>query len=319
VTREAPRQFRFSAGGRNFDHRRRTDLGNETGQNVAMARLRSASLDDPAVRRPLGRGTGSMVRLGPLAIGRAYLEPGWRWSKDLKPVVGTAWCEAHHLHVLLAGSLGVEMDDGERGEFGPGEVFEIPPGHDTWVVGDETAVLLDVSGNVAEFGLAVPESLVVATMLMTDIVGSTALAARIGDSAWRQRLERHNRLVRSELARFRGREIDTTGDGFLAAFDSAAAGLRCAIGIRDGVADLGLEVRIGVHTGEVDASEGDVRGIAVHATARIMAAAGPQQILTSGVTRAIAAGPEFAFGDRGPHELKGIPAPVELFEVAPSS
>jgi class 3 adenylate cyclase len=257
-----------------------------------------------------------MVRLGPLAIGRAMLEPGWQWSKDLKPLVGTPWCEAHHLHVLLAGRLGVEMDDGERGEFGPGEVFEIPPGHDTWVVGEGVAVLLDVSGNVAEFGLPAPDSRVVATMLMTDIVGSTALAARIGDSAWRQRLSDHNRLVRSALRRFRGREMNTTGDGFLAIFDSAAAALRCASAIRDGVVDLGLEARLGLHTGEVEASDDDLRGIAVHATARIMAAAEPQQILTSGVTRAIAAGTELAFRSIGVHDLKGIPDPVELFEVS---
>jgi class 3 adenylate cyclase len=221
--------------------------------------------------------------------------------------------------VLLEGRLGVEMDDGERGEFGPGEVFEIPPGHDTWVVGDGHAVLLDVSGNVAEFGLAAPQSRIVATMLMTDIVGSTALAARIGDAAWHQRLEGHNRLIRSTLRQFRGREMNTTGDGFLALFDSAASGLRCAFAIRDGVAGLGLEVRIGVHTGEVEATEDDVRGIAVHATARIMAAAGAQQILTSGVTRAIAAGGEFAFEDRGTHDLKGIPGQVELFEVSPAT
>lgn len=260
-----------------------------------------------------------MVRLGPIAIGRATLQPGWRWSRDIKPIVGTAWCEAHHLQVMLQGRLGVEMDDGERGEYGPGEVFEIPPGHDTWVVGDEPAVLLDVFGNSADFGLPAPQTLVVATMLMTDIVGSTALAARIGDAAWRQRLEAHNRVVRSAIARFHGREIDTTGDGFLAVFDSAAAGLRAAMSIRDDVADLGLEVRIGVHTGEVETSEGDVRGIAVHATARIMAAAGPQEILTSGVTRAIAGGPELAFADRGARELKGLPAPVELFEVSRAS
>jgi class 3 adenylate cyclase len=258
-----------------------------------------------------------MVRLGPLAIGRAVLEPGWRWSEDVKPVVGTKWCESHHLQVLLQGRLAVEMDDGERGEWGPGEVVEIPPGHDTWVVGDEPVVILDVLGNVAEFGLPVPETRIVATMLMTDLVGSTATAARLGDTAWRQLLSHHNRVVRGALGRFRGKEIDTTGDGFLATFDSAAAGLRCAVAIRDDVRDLGLEVRIGVHTGEIEASGEDVRGIAVHATARIMAAAGPSEILTSEVTRAIAAGTGFEFEDRGPHELKGIPGPVELYAVVP--
>lgn len=257
-----------------------------------------------------------MVRLGAIAIGRARLEPGWRWSEDVKPVVGTAWCQTHHLQVLLEGRLGVEMDDGERGEYGPGEVFEIPPGHDTWVVGDDAAVLLDVLGNAAEFGLAAPQSHIVATMLMTDIVGSTAIAARLGDAAWRQLLDGHNRVIRTAFGRFRGREVATTGDGFLATFDSAAAGLRCALAIRDAVRDLGLEVRVGVHTGEIESAEDDVRGIAVHATARIMAAAAASEVLTSGVTRAIAAGAEFTFEDRGAHDLKGIPGPVQLYAVS---
>ena len=280
-----------------------------------MSQLRRGSLDDPAASRPLSRGVGATVRLGPLAIGRATLEPGWRWSSDVKPIVRTTWCQSHHLHVLLAGALGVEMEDGERAEFAVGDVFEIPPGHDAWVVGDEPATLLDVFGNASDFG--VPSSIprVVATMLMTDIVGSTATAARLGDAAWRQLLEGHNRVVRRELGRFRGREVDTTGDGFLATFDSAAAALQCAVAIRDGLKDQAIDVRIGIHTGEVETVDGDVRGIAVHAAARIMAMAGPSEILTSGVTRAITDGGGFAFENRGRHELKGLPAAVELFAL----
>ena len=256
-----------------------------------------------------------MVRVGPLAIGRATFEPGWRWSSDVKPIVRTAWCQSHHLHVLLAGRLGVEMEDGERAEFAAGDVFEIPPGHDAWVVGDDPATLLDISGTAADFALPSSFSRVVATMLMTDIVGSTATAARLGDAAWRQVLERHNRLVRGELGRFRGREVDTTGDGFLALFDSAAAALQCAVAIRDGLKDQAIDVRIGIHTGEVETVDGDVRGIAVHAAARIMASAGPSEILTSGVTRAITEGGGFEFESRGRQELKGLPAAVELFAL----
>jgi class 3 adenylate cyclase len=256
-----------------------------------------------------------MVRLGPLAIGRATLEPGWRWSSDVKPIVGTEWCQSRHLHVLLAGTFGVEMEDGERAEFAAGDVFEIPPGHDAWVVGDDPVTILDVSGNAAVFGIPSSIPRVVATMLMTDIVGSTATAARLGDAAWRQVLEGHNRIIRGELGRFQGREVDTTGDGFLAIFNSAAAALQCAVAIRDGLRDQAIDVRIGVHTGEVETVDDDVRGIAVHAAARIMATAGPSEILTSGVTRAITDGGGFEFEDRGRRELKGLPAAVELFAL----
>lgn len=256
-----------------------------------------------------------MVRLGPLVIGRATFEPGWRWLIDVKPIVGTAWCQSHHMHVLLIGSIGVEMEDGERAEFSAGDVFELPPGHDAWVVGNEPATLLDVAGNAGDYGVPSSTQRLVATMLMTDIVGSTATAARLGDAAWRQVLESHNRVVRRELGRFRGREVDTTGDGFLAMFDSAAAALQCGVAIRDGLKDQALDVRIGIHTGEVETVDGDVRGIAVHVAARIMAAAGPSEILTSGVTRAITDGGGFEFEDRGRHELKGLPGAVELFAL----
>src|SRR5215211_7582366 len=101
-----------------------------------MARLQRANLDEAAIRQfPNGR--GEAVRVGPLSIGRAHLGPGWRWSTSIKPIVGSQWCETHHLHVLLTGRFAAQMADGETAEFGPGDVFEIPPGHDAWVVGDE--------------------------------------------------------------------------------------------------------------------------------------------------------------------------------------
>ena len=229
--------------------------------------------------------------------------------------MGTDVCEAHHLHVLLAGRFAAQMEGDEPQEFAAGDVFDLPPGHDAWVVGPEPVVLLDISGNVAEFGQPAATSRAVMTLLMTDIVNSTPTAARIGDAAWRQKLADHNRLVRSQIGRFRGREIDTTGDGFLVAFDSAAAALETAQAIRDAVREVGLEVRIGVHTGEVELTAGDLRGIAVHTAARVMAAAGPSQILVTGVTRALAEGSGIAATERGRHELKGIPSPVELYSI----
>ena len=281
-----------------------------------MTVIRRASLDDPDATRPLSRGSGSLARVGPLVIGRATLDPGWRWSADIKPSVGTEWCEIHHLHVLVAGRFAAQMVAEETVEtFEPGDVFDLPPGHDAWVVGDSPAVLLDVAGNVSDFGAPTANTRRVVTMLMTDILDSTPTATRLGDAGWRQRLADHDRVVRTQLRRFRGEEIDTTGDGFFVAFDSAAAAIDAARAIRDAVRDLGLELRIGIHAGEIQLAVDGVRGIAVHTVARVMAAARPSQILVSSLVRALTEGSPQRFIDQGPYQLKGIDAPMTLFEV----
>ena len=281
-----------------------------------MNRLEHASLLDPANGRPLSRATGAAAVVGGLAVGRATLEPGWRWSQDVKPVVGTEWCEAHHLHILISGRFAVRLaGSDEAEEFVAGDVFDIPPLHDAWVVGEEPVDLIDVSGNVGQFGEppAVARSLV--TMLMTDIVDSTPTVSRLGDARWRQLLADHDRIVRRQIERYRGREIDTTGDGFFVAFDSAAAAVQCARAIRDEVRRLDLHVRIGVHTGEIETAADGVRGIAIHALARVMSAAGPSEILVSPITRALTEGSGLTYVERGAHTLKGIAAPMELFAV----
>ena len=217
-----------------------------------MTRLEHASLLDPANQRSLSRGVGAAAHVGGLAIGRAILEPGWRWSEDVKPIAGTEWCEVHHLQLIVSGRLAVRLaDSDEVDEFVAGDLFDIPPRHDAWVVGDEPADLIDLSGNSAQFGLPASLARQVVTMLMSDIVDSTPTAARLGDARWRQTLADHNRIVRREIERLRGREIDTTGDGFFLAFDSAAGAVECARAIRDSVQRLELQVRIGVHTGEI--------------------------------------------------------------------
>ena len=281
-----------------------------------MTRIRRASLHEPGAQRPISRGMGSLATVGELSIGQATLEPGWRWSEDLRAVVGTEWCEAHHLHVLISGRLAIRLADAAEPEaFSPGDVFDVPPGHDAWVLGDAPVVLLDVSGNIAQFGLPAASARRVVTMLMTDIVDSTPTAARLGDAAWRQKLADHDRLVRSVLGRHRGQEIDTTGDGFFVIFDSAAAAVACARAIRDAVTTLGLEVRIGVHAGEIELAGADVRGIAVHALARVMAQAGSSEILVSPVIRVLTEGSGLHLSDRGPHRLKGIDEPMTLYGV----
>ena len=154
---------------------------------------------------------------------------------------------------------------------------------------------------------------VLATVLFTDVVGSTERAAALGDRRWTELLERHDALVRRELDRFRGREVDTAGDGFLATFDGPARAIRCALAIRDAVRALGMDVRAGVHTGELELAGDAVRGIAVHTGARVAAAAGAGEVLVSRTVRDLVAGSGIAFEDRGLHELKGVPGEWELF------
>jgi class 3 adenylate cyclase len=152
-----------------------------------------------------------------------------------------------------------------------------------------------------------------ATVLFTDIVGSTERAVALGDREWRHLLEMHHACVRRELARFRGKEVKTLGDGFLATFDGPARAVHCAEAIRDNVRDLGLEVRSGLHTGEIEILPNDVGGIAVHIAARVAHLAGPGEILTSSVLRELVAGSGLRFVDRGVHALKGLADGVRIF------
>jgi class 3 adenylate cyclase len=278
-----------------------------------MGRIRSGNLNAPAEERRLPRMRADLVHVGPLSIGRASLEPGWRWSVDVKPRVGTPYCEIHHLQLVLEGRLAIEMDDGEYGEFGPGELCEVPPGHDAWVVGSDPVLLVDMFGNVAGFGLPTNPERMLATLLMTDIVDSTATAARLGDAIWRQRLAAHNRVVRTMLDEYRGHEVNTTGDGFLATFTSAGAAIRGALALREAVAQVGLAVRVGVHTGEIEVLPNDIGGIAVHAVARLMALGGAGEVIVSDTTRSLLAGAGFRFEDRGEHQLKGLDEPMRAW------
>jgi class 3 adenylate cyclase len=156
---------------------------------------------------------------------------------------------------------------------------------------------------------------VLATVLFTDIVGSTSKAAELGDSGWRELLDRHHTLVRGELARFRGEEIDTSGDGFFAAFDGPGRAIECALAIRDSVRSLGLEIRAGLHTGECERVDGKLGGIAVPTGARIAALADAGEVLVSQTVKDLVAGSGLLFGDRGEQELKGVPGTWRLYAV----
>jgi class 3 adenylate cyclase len=161
----------------------------------------------------------------------------------------------------------------------------------------------------------VPDS-ILTTILFTDIVGSTERAAELGDLAWRDLLARHHAAVRRELARYRGHELDTAGDGFLAAFDGPARAIRCAQTIIAGVGELGLELRAGLHTGECELHDGKLAGIALSIGARVAAQAGPREVLVSGTVTDLVAGSGIQFEDRGVCELKGVPGEWRLYAVA---
>ena len=156
---------------------------------------------------------------------------------------------------------------------------------------------------------------VLATVLFTDIVGSTERAAELGDSRWRRLLDEHHALVRRELERYRGREVDTAGDGFLATFDGPARAIRCATALRHVLGALGIELRAGVHTGEVELANGAVRGIAVHTGARVASAAGAGEVLVTQTVKDLVAGSGIAFEDRGVRELKGVPGEWRIYSV----
>jgi class 3 adenylate cyclase len=162
----------------------------------------------------------------------------------------------------------------------------------------------------------VADDRVLATVLFTDIVDSTRRAAEMGDRNWHALLDAHDAVVRSQLNRFRGREVNTSGDGFLAMFDGPQRAIRCAMSIRDAVQALGVEVRAGLHTGECEVRGDDIGGIAVHIGARVSALAGPNEVLVSSTLRDLVIGSGLDFEDRGAHELKGVPGEWRLFAVA---
>ena len=187
--------------------------------------------------------------------------------------------------------------------------------HPPWV-GDNADQIADViekflTGSTA----AVPVDRVLATVLFTDIVGSTEKAATLGDRRWGDLLDAHHATIRRNLARFRGHEVKTTGDGILATFDGPARGVRCACAIADEVRPLGIEIRAGLHTGECEMTDEDVGGIAVHIGARVAALAGAGEVLVSSTVKDLVAGSGLRFGDRGTQLLKGVPGEWHVFAV----
>jgi class 3 adenylate cyclase len=253
----------------------------------------------------------SASRGAALALARAQLETDIR---AVLPVVMVPTLVMHRTHdtaepVEQARYIGDHVPNAE--------VVELPGSEHAPFAGDAARVLREVR----RFVSAVHEEeaqfdRVLATVLFTDLVGSTERAAELGDRAWRQLVEHHHMVIRGLLARHRGTEVDTAGDGFFATFDGPARAVRCAHAIVGAVNSFGLELRAGVHTGEVETINNKVGGVAVNIGARIAAIAGPGEVLVSSTVKDLTAGSGLAFEDAGEHDLKGIPDPWRIFRVA---
>ncbi len=281
-----------------------------------MPRLQFKSFATTDQIREFPHGSGRLVSLDETLVGMGRWEPGWRWSKHLAPIMGTTSCQVHHLGYSISGRLRVEMDDGQTIEIPPDAAYEIPAGHDAWVVGDEPFVTVDwTSAGVVGVGSEEPGDRVLATVLFTDIVDSTATLERIGDQAWRGLLGDHNRRMRDQFNRFRGREVATTGDGFLAVFDSASRAVRCGLAMIEVALAIGISIRVGVHTGEVEFVGGDARGVAVHTAARVLSRAAADEVLVSSTTRDLLDGSGLRLDDAGEHDLKGLSGARALYRV----
>jgi class 3 adenylate cyclase len=183
-------------------------------------------------------------------------------------------------------------------------------------IGDSEALLGEIEEHLTGVRHVHEPDRMLATVMFTDICDSTRRAAELGDSGWRSLLERHDALFRHALDRHRGREVKRTGDGFLATFDGPARAIRCAASVAEAMGSLGIEVRAGLHTGELEVMDGDLGGLAVHIAARVLDRAGPSEVLVSGTVKDLVVGSGIGFEDRGQHELRGVPGEWRIYAVS---
>jgi class 3 adenylate cyclase len=283
-----------------------------------------------------GWGTGRVLRLWAPGLAGDTRFAHWfaRCERLSYPPQGFAWrsrasfeVDVRHLLpairvptlvLVLAGSVGSEQGRYVAEHIEGARYVELPGEDYLFFVGD-TGPLLDaieefVTGRLPRHGV----DRVLATVLFTDVVSSTDQVAGMGDRRWSELLTTHDGLTRAELERFRGREIQTTGDGFLATFDGPGRAVRCACAIRDAVRAIGIHVRVGLHTGEIELSGDDIGGIAVHIAQRVQALAQPDEVLVSRTVTDLVGGSGIPFADRDTHALKGVPDPWHLFAVEDS-
>jgi len=237
------------------------------------------------------------------------------FERDLRAVLSSIWVPTLVLHRVGDKHMRVGHGRYLAAHIHDAKYVELPGDDHLFFAGDSEAMLAAIEQFLTGVRPMPEIDRSLATVMFTDIVGSTERAASLGDRGWRALLDTHDGVVRRQLERHRGREIKTTGDGFLATFDGPARAIRCAVDVRDGVRPLGLEIRAGLHTGECEMTVADVRGLAVHIAARVLANAGPGEVLVSSTVRDLVAGAGLRFADRGTHGLEGVPDEWRLFAV----
>jgi class 3 adenylate cyclase len=281
------------------------------GQDEELLRLWAPSVaDQPGPRR-------WFVRFGRLAAspGAAQALFGMAQDLDIRDILPAIRVPTLVVHRTEDSLVEVEHSRYMAERIPDAKLVELPGVDHLWWFGDQDAIVDEVQEFLTGARSAPEPDRVLATIMFTDIVGSTKRAAELGDSRWRELLEGHEAIVRRELARHRGREVNTTGDGFLATFDGPGRAIGCARAIAAAVRPLGIELRAGLHTGECEVMNGDVGGIAVHTGARVSAEAGPGEVLVSSTVKDLVAGSGVEFEDRGTHELKGVPGEWRLYAV----
>jgi pimeloyl-ACP methyl ester carboxylesterase len=286
-------------------------IEHEWGRELGLDSLAPTVQEDPAIRRWLE----AYVRRS-ASPGAALALARMNTQIDVRQVLPAVKVPALIMH--RTGDKDSRVEEGRYiAERIPGARFVELPGEDhiPWI-GDQDALLDEVEEFLTGVRPVHQPDRVLATILFTDIVASTERAHALGDRAWRDLLHRHHGIVRRELERFRGREIDTAGDGFLAAFDGPARAIRSACAIRDAMRELDLEIRAGLHTGECEVLGDKIAGVAVHTGARVASQAGPGEVLVSSTVKDLVAGSGIEFADRGLHDLKGVPGEWRLFSVA---
>ncbi len=285
-----------------------------------MPRLQRKALDAPDEVRKFTHGVVEIINLDEIAVCRFAFQPGWEWSKHVAPIAGTKSCQLRHVGYTFSGQLAVRMDDGTTLLIGPGDAYEIPPGHLARVEGDVPWESIEFTSGHSY--ARPPESAgerVLATILFSDICDSTRVLGEVGDAEWTRIVRAHNERIRAVIDRFHGREMGTTGDGFLALFDGAARATMAAAAFDPAVAGLGIRVRTGMHTGEVAIDGGQARGVAVHGAARVAALGGPGDVLVSGTTLDLLEGAGLNFAFRGNHELKGLTGARPIYTLVRST
>jgi class 3 adenylate cyclase len=281
-----------------------------------VSRTLVRSFSSPDEHRDFPGGILDLVSVGALAFGREILQPGWRWSQDVRPIAGTDRCEFHHVGYTVSGRWVCEDRDGSQTEIGPGEIYDTPPGHDAWVIGDEPCIMIDFQG-IEDWAAQGAARRVLTTVLFADVVDSTATIDRIGDAAWRHLQAQLFENIRSVLSTQDGLLVNTAGDGILARFESPVAAVRAAARIARAGERIGLAIRGAVHTGEVEETGTNLTGMAVHVAARLLALADPGQVLVTSTTRDLTLDAGLVYEERGEAELKGVPGARRLYALRP--